>query len=211
MSAAEYPSRDAASLIPGPVPMVLADTLHTDAAYLAPDRWNGWAVPFLTREGVETLIRAIVEQGGADAGYHPLRWDGETLLEAYPDADAYDAAGAHLVDEQGTPWFVCSTPILIDGAPYWTPGAYGWTWSEATPMVSIDGMRSAVPAYALEEEAHGFAVAWINAETAARAADLGDLAGITTDDGAPLHSAADLAAFPHRGALVGLRAAWDVE
>lgn len=84
--------------------------------------WNGWGMPYFTRETVDLLITA-----GS-----PLAWEGETVV-AMMDGEREEYA---------------PTP-MPDGVTAWGVGAGGWVWDavvfqQEIPAQSVDGVTRRV-------------------------------------------------------------------
>lgn len=88
------------------------------AALVAPERWNGWAVPYFTREEGERISAwtvALREEFGADQVDMVLWHPEHACFVVVSGEEAY-----------------CTVvePITVDGVAYYPIGAYGWTWQE---------------------------------------------------------------------------------
>lgn len=98
------------------------DDLVVDAAcYLdvSGPTWNGFAVPYMTREQVDILRASLDAYRAAEpeAQMSLLTWEGDTLVETDTEHGEMDRDHGRI--------------IVVDGAHVrvWCPGGFSWTWS----------------------------------------------------------------------------------
>lgn len=144
--------------------------LYARAAFLSPQRWNGWACPYFTREQTDDLIRHSHLLVYPVTDKPVLEWRGENVGDLDTERQ---------YPEDGPSEF---TPMQIDGATYWTIGSWGWVWHEATTgPYQVDGEGTEWPLTWVEPEVHGLSRAVVEREWLRAHPD--ELAGFTTDDG----------------------------